>query len=89
MRQPDIDQDLSIPKGLKSSTIMEHDKARPRPLHGPRRNNLRRVGVQAFEAIELFDYVEDVPLWIKDSDGHYQWVNLPFLLNYGWTMRRY
>jgi AraC-like DNA-binding protein len=62
---------------------MEQHKTRPRPLQSPRRNNLRRVGVQVFEAIELFDYIEDVPLWMKDTDGRYQWVNLPFLLNYG------
>lgn len=62
---------------------MEENKTRSRPSRGPRRDSLRRVGVQPFEAIELFDYIEDVPLWMKDSDGRYRWVNLPFLLNYG------
>jgi AraC-like DNA-binding protein len=46
-------------------------------------DGLPRVGAQPFEALELFDFVEDVPLWMKDRDGHYRWVNLPFLLNYG------
>jgi len=62
---------------------MKHNKGRPRSLRAPRRNDLRRAGVQVFEAIELFDHIEDVPLWMKDSDGRYRWVNLPFLLNYG------
>jgi len=44
---------------------------------------LRRIGVHPSEAMELFDYVEDAPLWMKNVDGQYQWVNLPFLLNYG------
>ena len=43
----------------------------------------RCIGVRPPEALELFDYVEDVPIWMKDSGGHYRWVNLPFLLNYG------
>jgi AraC-like DNA-binding protein len=32
---------------------------------------------------ELFDYVEDALLWMKDVEGYYQWVNLPFVLNFG------
>ena len=44
---------------------------------------LRRIGARASEVTELFDYVEDVLLWMKDTDGHYQWVNLTFLLNFG------
>jgi AraC-like DNA-binding protein len=32
---------------------------------------------------ELFDYLEDVQFWIKDRTGHYRWVNVACLLNYG------
>jgi AraC-like DNA-binding protein len=46
-------------------------------------SRLRSIGVQPSEALELFDYIQHVPLWIKDVGGRYQWVNLPFLLNYG------
>jgi AraC-like DNA-binding protein len=41
------------------------------------------IGAKASEVAELFDYVEDALLWIKDVDGHYQWVNLTFVLNFG------
>ena len=44
---------------------------------------LSRIGTIAPEAIELFDYLEDTPLWIKDEAGHYEWVNVSFLLNFG------
>jgi len=46
-------------------------------------STLRRIGVVAPEVIELFDYLEDIPLWMKDEAGHYQWVNVSFLLNFG------
>ena len=48
---------------------------------------LSLVGARASEVAELFDYVEDVLLWIKDVDGHYEWVNVPFLLNFGLRRR--
>lgn len=57
---------------------MKNHKNRSRPPV-----SLRPIGVQLPEAIALFDYVEGVPVWMKDVDGRYQWVNLPFLLNYG------
>lgn len=44
---------------------------------------LQRIGAVAPEVIELFDYLEDTPLWMKDAAGHYEWVNVPFLLNFG------
>lgn len=47
------------------------------------RASLRRIGAAAPEVIELFDYLEDAPLWMKDVAGTYQWVNVSFLLNFG------
>ena len=44
---------------------------------------LGRIGALAPEVIELFDYLEDTPLWMKDEAGHYEWVNVSFLLNFG------
>lgn len=44
---------------------------------------LRRIGVTTPEVVELFDFLEDLPLWMKDVDGHYQWVNVAFVLNFG------
>jgi len=44
---------------------------------------LSRIGTVAPEVIELFDYLEDTPLWMKDEAGHYEWVNVSFLLNFG------
>jgi AraC-like DNA-binding protein len=44
---------------------------------------LSRIGAGAPEVIELFDYLEDTPLWMKDEAGHYEWVNVSFLLNFG------
>ncbi len=46
-------------------------------------DSLRRIGAAAPEVVALFDCVEDAPLWMKDEAGHYQWVNLSFLLNFG------
>ena len=48
---------------------------------------LRPMGAIAPEVIELFDYLEDTPLWMKDAAGHYQWVNVSFLLNFGLNHR--
>lgn len=45
--------------------------------------SLQRIGAAASEVIALCDALEDVPLWIKDVTGHYQWVNRSFLLNFG------
>jgi AraC-like DNA-binding protein len=50
-------------------------------------SSLRRIGAVAPEVIELFDYLEDTPLWMKDAAGHYQWVNVSFLLNFGLNHR--
>jgi AraC-like DNA-binding protein len=44
---------------------------------------LSRIGAVAPEVIELFDYLEDTPLWMKDEAGHYEWANVSFLLNFG------
>lgn len=44
--------------------------------------SLRRIGAEPPEIIELLDYVEDLLVWVKDAEGHYQWVNVAFLLNF-------
>jgi AraC-like DNA-binding protein len=44
---------------------------------------LSRIGTVAPEVIELLDYLEDTPMWMKDEAGHYEWVNVSFLLNFG------
>jgi AraC-like DNA-binding protein len=44
---------------------------------------LSRIGVATPEIIELFDFLEENPVWTKDVEGHYQWVNIAFLLNFG------
>jgi AraC-like DNA-binding protein len=31
---------------------------------------------------QLFDFVEDALVWVKDRDGRYCWVNRAFLINY-------
>jgi hypothetical protein len=35
-----------------------------------------------FQLAGLFDFVEEVVVWIKDRDGRYRWVNRAFLINY-------
>ncbi len=52
------------------------------------RDSLARIGITAPEVIELFDYLEDMPLWMKDAEGTYQWVNVSFLLNFGIESRK-
>ena len=44
---------------------------------------LSRIGAVAPEVIELFDYLEDTPMWMKDAAGHYEWANVALLLNFG------
>jgi len=44
---------------------------------------LSRIGTVAPEVIELLDYLEDTPMWMKDEAGHYEWANVSFLLNFG------
>ena len=48
---------------------------------------LTRIGAVASEVIELFDFVADSLLWMKDEAGHYQWVNVAFYLNFGLQSR--
>ena len=48
---------------------------------------LQRIGATPSEALEVFDYLADVLLWVKDAVGRYQWVNLPFVLNFGLKSR--
>ncbi len=48
---------------------------------------LSRIGAVASEVIELFDFVADSLLWMKDEAGHYQWVNVAFYLNFGLQSR--
>lgn len=48
---------------------------------------LQRIGAAPSEALEVFDYLADVLLWMKDAAGRYQWVNLPFVLNFGLKSR--
>ena len=57
---------------------MKVDGGCGRPFDG-----LRRIGAQAPEVVELFDFIQDALLWMKDVEGRYQWINLPFLINYG------
>ncbi|MDQ8182033.1 AraC family transcriptional regulator [Pelagicoccus sp. SDUM812005] len=62
------------------------DRTEPPSLdnQSPRlRDTLARIGIAAPEVIELFDYLEDMPLWMKDAQGTYKWVNVSFLLNFG------
>ena len=44
---------------------------------------LEAIGQRLPEALELFDYLEDVQFWVKDTAGRFLWVNVPFLLDYG------
>ena len=48
---------------------------------------LQRIRAAPSEALEVFDYLADVLLWMKDGAGRYQWVHLPFVLNFGLKSR--
>ena len=48
---------------------------------------LECVGTTLSQPLELWDYIDDVLLWIKDAECHYRWVNLPFVLNFGFRDR--
>ena len=48
---------------------------------------LGRIGAAPPEVIELFDYLEDTPLWMKDAAGHYEWANVALLINFGLKTR--
>lgn len=63
----------------------DRTKVKKMPLQP--QSSLQHIGVQPPEVMELFDRAEDLLLWMKDVDGRYQWVNLPFLLNYGMKRR--
>jgi AraC-like DNA-binding protein len=43
----------------------------------------RRIGAVPSETTELFDFLDETPMWVKDRKGYYQWVNVAFLLNFG------
>lgn len=57
---------------------VKHAHASPNLL-----STLLHIGARAPDVAELFDYVANVLLWMKDADGHYQWVNTAFVLNFG------
>jgi AraC-like DNA-binding protein len=50
-------------------------------------STLQHIGARAPDVAELFDYIEDVLLWMKDANGRYQWVNTAFVLNFGFKER--
>lgn len=39
-------------------------------------------GAELLQIAGLFDFIEDVVVWVKDARGCYCWVNRAFLLNY-------
>ena len=41
------------------------------------------IGTQLPELIELFNYVEDMQVWVKDRQGRFVWGNTSWLLTYG------
>ncbi|MEN9662568.1 MAG: HTH-type transcriptional activator RhaS [Verrucomicrobiota bacterium] len=43
------------------------------------------IGTQLPELIELFNYVEDMQVWVKDRQGRFVWGNVSWLLTYGLT----
>jgi AraC-like DNA-binding protein len=57
------------------------------PVRSTQLEVLRNIGAAPSEVVALFDYIEDVLLWMKDAAGHYQWVNLAFVLNFGLKSR--
>lgn len=48
---------------------------------------MRGIGAAASEVILLCDALEDSPLWIKNAEGAYQWVNTSFVQNFGFKQR--
>jgi AraC-like DNA-binding protein len=68
--------------GWRRENILELDNCGSSQL-----DLLQRIGALPSEAIELFDYVEDVLLWMKNAAGHYHWVNRAFVFNFGLTHR--
>lgn len=48
---------------------------------------VQRIGAAISEVALLCDVLDDVPLWVKDVEGHYQWVNVSFLQNFGLERR--
>ncbi|MDQ8184631.1 AraC family transcriptional regulator [Pelagicoccus sp. SDUM812002] len=62
----------------------------PNPTSQPKETlggELARIGIVVPEIVELFDYLEDTPLWIKDNEGTYLWVNSSFIINFGFKHR--
>ncbi len=50
--------------------------------------SLAPLGAKVPELVELFDHVKDLPLWMKDAEGQYLWVNAAFLRYFGLHERR-
>ena len=40
------------------------------------------IAEHSLQLAGLFDFLEDVLVWVKDKGGRYRWVNRAFLLNY-------
>ena len=78
-------------RGCTGTAVVFND-ASPRPVKTSSNDDdllatLRRIGAEPPEVVALFDCLEDTPLWMKDREGHYQWVNVSFLINFGLTRR--
>ena len=48
---------------------------------------LKQLGADKPEIIALFDQIENLQFWIKDTAGRFVWVNTPFLIDFGFKDR--
>lgn len=46
------------------------------------------IGTRLPELIELFDYAEDMHVWVKDRQGRFLWGNISWLLTFGLSKER-
>lgn len=51
-------------------------------------NTLKPIGLDVPEVLELLDHAEGMALWMKDRDGRFVWVNVPWLVMLGQNKSR-
>jgi AraC-like DNA-binding protein len=54
----------------------------------PNGPHLLPIGTTLPELIELFDYIEDLHVWVKDRQGRFLWGNISWLLAFGLSKER-
>jgi len=79
------DESLRALNGLPQAMTWRessHSLRLPNHLNDSASEHVMTSAKASFDLVGLFDFLEDVLVWVKGRDARYLWVNRAFLINY-------